>query len=235
MSKKCEIYSIVLVRHKGHSNARKFFNSETARSYDSVVRATTFGRDTAWKSQILPKIRSSKMVLDLASGTGILTSMIEKEHKGRAVGLDFTFEYLQESRRKMSFASVQATAEAIPYKDEAFDAVVSSYLAKYVDVNMLTSECWRVLMHGGIVVFHDFTCPQNLIMRCLWRTYFATLRIAGIFVRPWRAVFQDLDKVICESRWVDTLSKALQERGFEAIEYRSYTLGTAGILVARKT
>lgn len=224
----------MLIRHEGHSNARKFFNSETAPSYDSVVRTTTFGRDAAWKTRILLEIKSSRRVLDLACGTGILTSMIERDRKGRAVGLDFTFEYLQESRRKICFASVQATAEAIPYKDEAFDAVVSSYLAKYVDAKMLTSECWRVLMPGGIAVFHDFTCPENLAMHALWRTYFEVLRVIGIFVRPWRAVFQDLDRIICESHWVDSLCEALQEQGFEGIEYTRYTLGTAGIVVARK-
>jgi demethylmenaquinone methyltransferase/2-methoxy-6-polyprenyl-1,4-benzoquinol methylase len=225
----------VLVHHKGHTSARKFFNSSTAPSYDSVVRTTTFGRDAAWKRQILAEIRARKKVLDLACGTGILATMVDSESRGRVVGLDLTLEYLQVARKKMSLASVQATAEAIPYRDGTFDAVVSSYLAKYVDLQALAGECWRVLEPRGIAVFHDFTCPENSVMRGLWRLYFAVLRTAGVlFARSWKGVFCDLDRVICESHWADELTRALQERGFAGIECRRYTFGTAGMVVAKK-
>jgi demethylmenaquinone methyltransferase/2-methoxy-6-polyprenyl-1,4-benzoquinol methylase len=224
----------VLVQHKGHASARKFFNSYTAPSYDLVVRITTFGRDAAWKRHILAETRTSKQVLDLACGTGILSHMAGAEDRARSVvGLDLTFEYLQMARKKMPLASVQATAEAIPYRDGAFDAVVSSYLAKYVDLQALAGECWRVLAPGGTAVFHDFTCPENPAMYGLWRLYFAILRVAGVFARPWKGVFCDLDRVICESRWTDGLEEALEEHGFK-VKCRRYTLGTAGILVAKK-
>lgn len=227
----------MLVYHKGHASARKFFNSYTAPSYDFVVRVTTFGRDAAWKRQILAaeKTGAGKNVLDLACGTGILAAMAGQEGRGKVVGLDLTLEYLQTARRKMPLACVQATAEVIPYRDGAFDAVISSYLAKYVDLQALAGECWRVLAPGGVAVFHDFTCPENLAMYGLWRLYFAILRAAGAsFARSWRDVFCDLDRVICESHWTDGLVQALKERGFAGIEYRRYTLGTAGIVVARK-
>jgi demethylmenaquinone methyltransferase/2-methoxy-6-polyprenyl-1,4-benzoquinol methylase len=225
----------VLVQHKeGHATARKFFNSYTAPSYDLVVRTTTFGRDAAWKRRILAEIGVRKKVLDLACGTGILAAMVDSKVNRRVTGLDLTFEYLQVARKKMSLASVQATAEAIPYRDKAFDAIVSSYLAKYVDARALAGECWRVLAPGGVAVFHDFTCPENLAMYGLWKLYFAILRIAGVFARSWKEVFCDLDRVICDSCWTDKLVEALQERGFSDIECKRYTLGTAGMVVARK-
>jgi demethylmenaquinone methyltransferase/2-methoxy-6-polyprenyl-1,4-benzoquinol methylase len=225
----------VLVQHKGHAIARKFFNSYTAPSYDLVVRTTTFGRDKAWKRHILSEISTSKKILDLACGTGILSSMAGAEDRDRSVvGLDLTFEYLQMARKKIPLASVQATAEAIPYKNGAFDAVVSSYLAKYVDLQALAGECWRVLAPGGIAVFHDFTCPENSAMYGLWELYFTVLRAAGVFALSWKSVFCDLDRVICESRWTDALVQALEGRGFEGIRCRRYTLGTAGIVVAKK-
>lgn len=200
-----------------------------------MVRTTTFGRDAAWKSQILAEIRTRKKVLDLACGTGILAAMVDAGSRGRVTGLDLTFEYLQMARRKMPLACVQATAEAIPYRDGTFDAVISSYLAKYVDLRALAGECWRVLAPGGIAVFHDFTCPENPAMHGLWRLYFAILRVAGELARSsWKGVFCDLDRVICESHWTGALQEALQERGFAGIKCKRYTLGTTGMVVAKK-
>ena len=86
----------------------------------------------------------------------------------------------------------QGTAEVLPYRSESFDAVVSSYLAKYVDIYEVINECWRVLRPGGVVVFHDFTYPSNLISG-LWSRYFALLRLAGRFVTSWKVVFGELD------------------------------------------
>jgi demethylmenaquinone methyltransferase/2-methoxy-6-polyprenyl-1,4-benzoquinol methylase len=62
--------------HGGHASAKKFFTSDTAPSYDLVVRLTTFGRDAAWKRRILDIISGKAGdALDLACGTGILSSM----------------------------------------------------------------------------------------------------------------------------------------------------------------
>jgi demethylmenaquinone methyltransferase/2-methoxy-6-polyprenyl-1,4-benzoquinol methylase len=231
-SKLCEIYSKVQVYHDGHAKAKQFFNSSTARSYDSVVRITTFGRDAAWKRHVLAGVRNKKRVLDLACGTGILSKMVGLD---RTVGLDLTFEYLQVANSKMRLACVQATAEAIPYRDGMFDAVVSSYLAKYVDLKALVDECWRVLEEEGVVIFHDFTRPESQVVHGLWRLYFKILRTTGmVLARQWRNVFSELDKVICQSNWISLLEDELEHRGFTNIESAYYTFGTAGMVVAKK-
>lgn len=226
------VTTLVLV-HGGHASARRFFNSETAPSYDSVVRLTTFGRDAAWKEHILRIISEKKGdALDLACGTGILSSML-KAGGWNVSGLDLSFEYLHFAAKKIGPACTEGTAEVLPYRDATFDAVVSSYLAKYADVGMVAGECWRVLRPGGIAVLHDFTCPHG-VMYSLWRTYFAVLRMAGVFVPSWRQVFGDLDRLICESRWQEQAVIALQERGFADVQSRSYTLGTAAIVWGRR-
>ncbi len=215
--------------HGGHASAKRFFNSETAPSYDQVVGVTTFGRDKAWKEQILRIISGKKGgALDLACGTGILSSMLRAEG-WNVSGLDLSSEYLQIARKKIGPACAEGTAEVLPFRDATFDAVVSSYLAKYADVGMVAGECWRVLRPGGVAVFHDFTCPQGA-MYALWRTYFSLLRAAGAFVSSWKQVFCGLDSVICESRWREQAVQALQEQGFAGVQSKSYTLGTAAIV-----
>lgn len=220
--------------HRGHASARKFFTSATAPSYGSVVRITTFGRDAAWKRKILDLLDGRRgPVLDLACGTGILFSMIKGTGR-QVVGLDLASEYLRVAKQKLGPAFAQGTAEVLPYRDGTFDAAVSSYLAKYVDVQATVAECWRVLAPGGIAVFHDFACPESGAMRGLWSAYLNLLKLAGAFARSWKPVFDDLESVISGSRWVDDAVQAMRERGFRDVGCRRYTLGTAAIVWGSK-
>jgi demethylmenaquinone methyltransferase / 2-methoxy-6-polyprenyl-1,4-benzoquinol methylase len=221
-----------LLIHEGHIRARKFFNSANASSYDSVVRLATFGRDFAWKRKIIRAVGSRDSVLELACGTGILSSMLAETGKN-LVGIDLAFEYLAASKFKLDSAIAQGTAEVLPYRSELFDAVASSYLAKYVDIESVVNECWRVLRPCGIVVFHDFAYPRG-IMRKLWNAHFVVLRLIGRFVTSWRTVLNQLDDVIKNSDWTTQLTNALYKKGFLNVDCRYYTAGTAAIVYAEK-
>jgi demethylmenaquinone methyltransferase / 2-methoxy-6-polyprenyl-1,4-benzoquinol methylase len=218
--------------HEGHASARRFFTPANAGSYDSVVRLATFGQDYFWKQEIVKAINGRNSVLELACGTGIMSSMLAGAGK-TVTGIDLTFDYLRASRRKLRAAILQGTAEVLPYRNESFDAVASSYLAKYTNIQRTVDECWRVLRSGGIAVFHDFTFPGG-IMRGLWNTHFALLRLAGRFATSWRAVFDQLDDMIKNSEWVDQTTAALCKIGFLNVDCKYYTSGTAAILSAEK-
>jgi ubiquinone/menaquinone biosynthesis C-methylase UbiE len=129
---------------------------------------------------------------------------------------------------------MQGTAEVLPFKMEAFDAVASSYLAKYVDMRLVARECFEVLRPGGTAVFHDFTLPRGKIMHALWQVHFRILRLVGMFTPSWRFVFDSLEKVIAESFWEDKAVLALREAGFVNIRVRHFTAGTAGMVSADK-
>jgi demethylmenaquinone methyltransferase/2-methoxy-6-polyprenyl-1,4-benzoquinol methylase len=214
-----------LLAHEGHASARRFFTAGTAPSYNRVSLVATFGLDRAWKRRIAEIAGKRKSVLDLAAGTGILSSMMSST--GASVtGLDLTFEYLARSQAN---PACQGTAEVLPFRDNMFDAVVSSYLAKYVDASLVVDECWRVLGPGGIAVFHDFACPKGA-MRGLWNVYFAILRLAGVFSKSWRPAFAELDGVICRSCWVGEFSEAMRARGFQDVNVGYQTLATSSIV-----
>jgi demethylmenaquinone methyltransferase / 2-methoxy-6-polyprenyl-1,4-benzoquinol methylase len=218
--------------HEGHARAMRFFTPSNAYSYDLVVRLATFGQDFAWKHEIIRAVGDRSHILELACGTGILSSMLARRGKNVA-GIDLTFEYLHESKRKLNAPIAQGTAEVLPYRSESFDAIVSSYLAKYVDVQRVVDECCRVLRPGGLVVFHDFTYPGGNI-NSLWNIHFALLRLAGRFVTSWKVVFGQLDDIIKRSDWVDQTISVLENRKFQNINCRWYTAGTAAIVSAEK-
>jgi demethylmenaquinone methyltransferase/2-methoxy-6-polyprenyl-1,4-benzoquinol methylase len=218
--------------HEGHSSARSFFTPANACSYDSVVRLATFGRDSAWKREIIKATGGRNHVLELACGTGVLSLMLIGAGKS-VVGVDLSFEYLRTSRRKLQAAVAQGTAEVLPYRTQSFDAVASSYLAKYIDVQSVVDECWRILRPGGVAVFHDFTYPDG-VMRGLWKAHFTMLRMAGRFVPSWRTVFEQLDGVIESSGWADQMTDTLRRGGFRNVDCKYYTGGTAAIVSAEK-
>jgi demethylmenaquinone methyltransferase/2-methoxy-6-polyprenyl-1,4-benzoquinol methylase len=222
----------MMLVHEGHARALRFFTPSNAGSYDLVVRLATFGQDFAWKHEIIREVGDRSYILELACGTGILLSMLARKDKNVA-GIDLTFEYLHTSKRKLNALIAQGTAEVLPYRSESFDAIVSSYLAKYVDIQEVIDECWRVLRPGGVVVFHDFTYPNSLI-NGLWDRYFALLRLAGRFVTSWKVVFGQLDDIIKKSDWVDQTINVLENRKFQNINCRWYTAGTAAIVSAEK-
>jgi demethylmenaquinone methyltransferase/2-methoxy-6-polyprenyl-1,4-benzoquinol methylase len=218
--------------HEGHAQAMSFFTRANADSYDLILRLATFGQDITWKKGIIRAVSHHRHILELACGTGVLSSMLTERGKNVA-GIDLTFEYLLILKRKLKAPIAQGTAEVLPYRDESFDAMVSSYLAKYVDVQKVIDECWRVLRPGGIVVFHDFTYPRGL-MRNLWNLYFELLRVVGRFVTPWKVVFEQLDDVIKKSDWVHEAICALKNRKFQNINCIYYTAETSAIVSAKK-
>lgn len=222
-----------MLAHAGYRRARTFFTPANAQSYDRLARSATFGRDMAWKRQIVRAIGNANPVLELACGTGILSSMLASAGRN-VVGLDLTFEYLRATQRKLELPLAQGTAEVLPYRDSSFGGMVSSYLAKYVDIDRLTDECWRVLRPGGVAVFHDFAYPSDPAVQGLWNLYFSILRLCGKFASSWKIVFEQLDDVIRESRWESRIQASLHSRGFTKICCNYHTFGTASIVRAEK-
>jgi demethylmenaquinone methyltransferase/2-methoxy-6-polyprenyl-1,4-benzoquinol methylase len=188
-----------------------------------------------WKKKILNKIQG-KIVLDLASGTGILSEMIKSSTSGLDVlSLDLSFDYAKISNNRRKILNVvNANAEMLPFRNRSCDCIVSSYLAKYVDINKVVTEISRVITPNGVVVFHDFSYPKNKVVRFLWKSHFKLLRIAGSIVTSWQHVFLELDQMIENSKWSEELLASLRCHGFVEISSTYFTFGTSKMIVAKK-
>ncbi|MBA3978406.1 MAG: class I SAM-dependent methyltransferase [Nitrosopumilus sp.] len=221
-------------KETGYLHAKGFFNEFNASSYDNIVKFTTFGQDHVWKKKILKMIPKKGFVLDLACGTGILTSLLQD--KGHVTfGIDLTYGYLKilKTKRRGLFC-VNGIAEVLPFKNNYFDYVVSSYLPKYANLIHLVDECFRVLKGGGKVVFHDFIFPNRVVFRKLWKFYFKILKRAGRYIKSWNNVFNKLDSFIMNSGWYSNLPEILFNKGFTNITSESITFETAAVISAKK-
>lgn len=216
--------------------AHEFF-AGNAGSYHDVVRLTTLGNDRRWKERIVQCLSPATRVLDLACGTGILTFAIaERYPKCTLVGVDLTAEYLDIAKQRATAIGrsdiqfVHSAAEDFR-QVEPFDAIVSSYLAKYADLDVLTTNAASMLKPGGVLLMHEFTYPTNPLVALAWELYFPILQwIPSAQLRQWRAAFQGLPKLVRQTTWVAGLRRAMQRNGFVNIQIESLSWGTAAIV-----
>jgi SAM-dependent methyltransferase len=116
------------------------------------------------------QVARSTRLLDIACGPGILVSAAR--HRGAvALGLDFSPAMLAVARARGAAVQFdEGDAEALPYADATFDAVVSNFGIHHVPRPLLAlGEAHRVLRAGGRVAFSFWAEPRENIA---WKLVF---------------------------------------------------------------
>ncbi len=218
----------------GVNYAREFFDEENSRDYDRLVKLATLGQDSVWKKKIIEQIPPNLVVLDLACGTGILSSLLIKNNDG-VIGVDLTLSYLKVIfHKRINMDLINATAENLPFGNSVFDCIVTSYLPKYTNLKNLIKECNRVLKPHGRLILHDFTMPKRFIYKSAWRIYFELIKYAWRKDKKWRNVFAQLDILIKNSDWNTQVMGILGSFGFTQIKTKYLTFETSLIVTALK-
>jgi ubiquinone/menaquinone biosynthesis C-methylase UbiE len=128
--------------------------TDPAEVYDTLFVPALFGPFGRVVAEAAA-LRSGGQVLDVGCGTGALTGAVAEVvgTGGRVVGLDANPQMLAVARRKPMPAPVQwvdGRAEALPFPDRHFDAVVSQFaLMFFADRSQALREMRRVLKPGG--------------------------------------------------------------------------------------
>jgi len=105
--------------------------------------------------------RRGQRVLDLGTGTGLVAR--ELARRGAIVsGIDIAAGQIEEAARSaaaegLAVDFVVAAAEACPYADASFDAIVASQCWMYFDVGPTIAEVRRLLRPGGVLVTTHFS------------------------------------------------------------------------------
>jgi SAM-dependent methyltransferase len=113
---------------------------------------------TEAEARILGEV-ADRDVLEVGSGAGQCSRWVRAQG-GRAIGLDLSMRQLQHSRRidedsGVAVPSVLGTATALPFPDDSFDVVFSSFgaLQFIADLEDAVAESARVLRPGGRYAF----------------------------------------------------------------------------------
>ncbi|MGC1121530.1 MAG: class I SAM-dependent methyltransferase [Candidatus Methanofastidiosia archaeon] len=213
----------------------------TGRSYDFMVKAATLWQDDSWKKRILDISGqiAPQTILDLACGTGILTFALAKKFpESTIVGIDLQEEYLGYARAKKIKNDVKNVEfferNAEDVIEGEYDLITASYLPKYVDIDIVIGTCSKILNPGGLLIFHDFTYPENAIYRFSYNVYWAFLKSILWMSESWREMSKELKGIIVKTHWVNDMKNALETHGFTDIHVEIQPLEVAAIVYAIK-
>lgn len=150
-------------------------------------------------------------VLDLACGPGHVAGGAA-DRGAFATGLDFSAAMLEVARAaRLNIAFQQGDAEAVPFADASFDAVVSNFGVHHVPRPALAlREAYRVLRPGGRFAFTAWADPAENIA---WKLLFDAVRRHG---DPGAAAAPPPGGGFGVAQCVE----ALQQAGFEGAETR---------------
>ena len=118
-----------------------------SRSYDRVGAVFSFGQDPRWRHALVDRVaaQADDLVLDVATGTGLVAMELTRRYRCRVVGLDRSADMLTEASRRNGLIGglVNARAERLPFADGSFDHVTFTYLLRYVDDPAATGDLAR--------------------------------------------------------------------------------------------
>lgn len=141
-------------------------------SYDWVSWSVSLGAWSAWRQLALDELRTGATTtgptLEIGFGSGSLLAAIERASPP-VIGLELSAQMqaitaAKLAKQQLTPPRVQATALSMPFEDESFAAVVSTFPAPYILQEATLHECSRVLQAAG-----------RLIVVGLW----VTPRVAG--------------------------------------------------------
>jgi len=154
-------------------------------SYDRANRYISFNQDIKWRADLVKTIlnycEKPKLVLDVAAGKGELTYVFKKLYREKffPVMTDYA-----ENMLKLAIVEddrVLASFEALPFRDNAFDVVMSSFALHASDnIESVIKEMNRV--SRKIIGFIAMGKPDNKVKRMYLSFY---LR----FIMPYITIF----------------------------------------------
>jgi len=141
--------------------------------YDQISYYCFLGQWSKWQQAVLPRIQG-KRVLEVGCGTGtLLTEMLRRGFK--AYGVDASPRMLAQADKKLTAAgfagrALQARVQKLPFPDESFETVVSTFPSEYIVDLAALQEIQRVLYPGGRLVIVDgaelkpFNLPAKILI-----------------------------------------------------------------------
>ncbi|MBU0960114.1 MAG: bifunctional demethylmenaquinone methyltransferase/2-methoxy-6-polyprenyl-1,4-benzoquinol methylase UbiE [Proteobacteria bacterium] len=221
---------------------QKMFDA-IAPNYDLMNRVMTMGQDQRWRRFVVGKAGDPGQgwVLDLATGTGDIASLMGRSYQGaHVIGADFSLNMLQEAKKRFQEQTIAwqaCDANYLPYKDSSFESVTFGYLLRNVDDSLrVLKEVYRVLKPGGRVICLDTTPPEKNIFYPFVRFYFRFgIPFLGRLIASDEAAYAYLTGSTMDFHNAEELAGIFTEAGFVKVDYKKFMMGTIGVHWGQKS
>lgn len=230
--------------------AQSLFSGLPAR-YDRLAEVLSFGQNGRWRRAAVDAATRANpdRIADIATGTAGVALALAARSRAHVVGVDLTQPMLRRGAANVARAGqaerislVAGRAERLPFSDDACDALVFSYLLRYVaDPGETLQELARVVRPGGTMASLEFAVPPRAWWRGAWWLYTRLILPAGGYVtggREWYRVGRFLGPNISEHyrRYpVDWTVAAWEKAGMEDVVVRRMSLGGGLVMWGRKS
>ena len=220
-----------------------------ARSYEGPAEVFSFFQYGRWRRFLVSQIDVSPeaLVADVCTGTGLVASDIMRRVGCRVIAIDLADQMIEQAQHNLardsvtsSVSLVKGLAESLPFLDASFDAVVFTFLLRYVaNPEATLQELSRVLRPGGQMLSLEFFVPVNPVVRTLWLLHtHALLPLCTKLLTPgWRTVGSFLGQSIFSFYRAHSLEdvKGMWIRaGFSNLQTRLLSFGGAVVIWGQK-
>jgi demethylmenaquinone methyltransferase / 2-methoxy-6-polyprenyl-1,4-benzoquinol methylase len=228
--------------------ARNLFDG-IARNYDRPAQLFSLFQYRHWRDFLVSRLRldTNSRVLDVCTGPGGVAIAIANAARCHVIGVDISDSMLEKARSNIldsnlsSFVSVEkARAEQLPFDDQTFDAVVFTFLFRYVDEpKTVLAELTRVLKPGGQMASLEFYVPRGPILYPLWLLHTRLVMPLGtrLITRGWSEVGSFLGPNISEffrRHSLEEIAKMWADAGLTNVQTKILTHGGAFVMWGKK-
>ncbi len=220
---------------------KEMFDS-IAGNYDLLNRILSFGVDNLWRKRGLSLFAESnkELLLDLGCGTGDLSRLSYNYDFKNVVGADFSMEMLVRGARKnKKFPDIMlcnSDAENLPFKNSLFSSCCIAFaIRNFQNREKALREISRVLRNKGQLMIIEFSMPENLMIRTLYKIYFFNFLpfIGGLISGNFRA-YKYLPRSVDKFIPVDKFSRMILNNGFSDVKTYRLSFGIAYIYMATR-
>ena len=140
--------------------------------YDFITNFAGLGRIIYEKIAGYISPKAGDKILDVGTGTANLALTIKRIYpKVKIIGVDPDTKILEIAKRKVTkekspISLVQAVAQDLPFKNNTFNFVVSSFVIHHIPSPFKKQaflEMKRILKREGVIIIVDFGIPKNFL------------------------------------------------------------------------
>jgi ubiquinone/menaquinone biosynthesis C-methylase UbiE len=147
----------------------KLLYHQFAFAYDLVAAAVSFNRWNDWIGEVLALIQGTR-ILELGHGPGRLQRLLRRDG-WFAIGIDESPQMGRLARRNTNNTArlTRGLAQQLPFADESFDTIVSTFPSDYIFDPRTLAEARRCLLPGGRLIVLPVAMPKNRFLEWLYK------------------------------------------------------------------